>query len=151
MCFRIGHLAISCLFDHFHILSYSEFLLWNRGELESFLVEITADIFKVRDDKGSGELVDMVLDKTGMKGTGKWTVQQAAELAIVAPTIAASLDSRFLSGLKDEREAASRIFSGEGLKEEINGAVGLVDKKRLIDDDNYLRLNCKLIFLFKTK
>ncbi|GAA0169269.1 dehydrogenase [Lithospermum erythrorhizon] len=107
---------------------------WNRGELESFLVEITADIFKVRDDKGSGELVDMVLDKTGMKGTGKWTVQQAAELAIAAPTIAASLDSRFLSGLKDEREAASRIFSGEGLKEEINGAVGGVDKKRLIDD-----------------
>ena len=58
------------------------FAEWNRGELESFLVEITADIFRVKDEFGEGELVDKVLDKTGMKGTGKWTVQQAAELSI---------------------------------------------------------------------
>lgn len=107
---------------------------WNRGELESFLIEITADIFQVKDfESGHGELVDKILDKTGMKGTGKWTVQQAAELSIAAPTIAASLDSRYLSGLKDEREAAAEIFKGQGLKEEINN-VGVVDKKRLIDD-----------------
>ena len=67
---------------------------WNKGELESFLIEITADIFKVKDDLGEGELVDKILDKTGMKGTGKWTVQQAAELSVAAPTIAASLDCR---------------------------------------------------------
>lgn len=110
------------------------FAEWNRGELESFLIEITADIFQVKDSEtGHGELVDKILDKTGMKGTGKWTVQQAAELSIAAPTIAASLDNRYLSGLKDEREAASQIFKEEGLKEEINN-VGVVDKKRLIDD-----------------
>lgn len=110
------------------------FAEWNRGELESFLIEITADIFQVKDlETGQGELVDKILDKTGMKGTGKWTVQQAAELSIAAPTIAASLDSRYLSGLKDEREAASQIFKEEGLKEEINN-LGVVDKKRLIDD-----------------
>ncbi|CAN4095223.1 unnamed protein product [Withania somnifera] len=110
------------------------FAEWNRGELESFLIEITADIFSVKDEKtGNGELVDKILDKTGMKGTGKWTVQQAAELSIAAPTIAASLDSRYMSGLKEERENASEIFKKEGLKEEIiNGSS--VDKKRLIDD-----------------
>lgn len=78
---------------------HETFTEWNRGELESFLIEITADIFSVADDKGEGELVDKVLDKTGMKGTGKWTVQQAAELSIAAPTIATSLDLRYLSGL----------------------------------------------------
>ncbi|XP_047971012.1 6-phosphogluconate dehydrogenase, decarboxylating 3, chloroplastic-like [Salvia hispanica] len=107
---------------------------WNRGELESFLIEITSDIFKVEDhESGKGHLVDKILDKTGMKGTGKWTVQQAAELSIAAPTIAASLDSRYMSGLKDEREAASEIFRKEGLTEEINN-VGGVDKKKLVDD-----------------
>ncbi|XP_047971013.1 6-phosphogluconate dehydrogenase, decarboxylating 3, chloroplastic-like [Salvia hispanica] len=107
---------------------------WNRGELESFLIEITSDIFKVEDhESGKGHLVDKILDKTGMKGTGKWTVQQAAELSIAAPTIAASLDSRYMSGLKDERQAASEIFRKEGLTEEINN-VGGVDKKKLVDD-----------------
>lgn len=73
---------------------HAVFSEWNKGELESFLVEITADIFAVKDDLADGYLVDKILDKTGMKGTGKWTVQQAAELSIAAPTIAGSLDSR---------------------------------------------------------
>ncbi|OVA15211.1 6-phosphogluconate dehydrogenase [Macleaya cordata] len=81
---------------------------WNKGELLSFLIEITTDIFGIKDDKGDGYLdgylVDKVLDKTGMKGTGKWTVQQAADLSVAAPTIASSLDARFLSGLKEERD-----------------------------------------------
>jgi 6-phosphogluconate dehydrogenase len=77
---------------------HETFFEWNKGELESFLIEITADIFSVPDDKGEGQLVDKVLDKTGMKGTGKWTVQQAAELSVATPTIATSLDLRFLSG-----------------------------------------------------
>ncbi|KAK9102490.1 hypothetical protein Sjap_019744 [Stephania japonica] len=85
---------------------------WNRGELESFLIEITSDIFRVRDRDEEGELVDKILDKTGMKGTGKWTVQQAAELSVAAPTIAASLDSRYLSGLKEERVAAAEVLGG---------------------------------------
>ncbi|XP_073308514.1 6-phosphogluconate dehydrogenase, decarboxylating 1, chloroplastic-like [Primulina huaijiensis] len=108
---------------------------WNRGELESFLIEITGDIFKVEDEEtGSEHLVDKILDKTGMKGTGKWTVQQAAELSIAAPTIAASLDSRYMSALKEEREEAAEIFKKEGLKEEMINNVASVDKKRLVDD-----------------
>ncbi|KAL2621667.1 hypothetical protein R1flu_001872 [Riccia fluitans] len=105
---------------------------WNKGELDSFLIEITADIFSVKDDKGEGELVDKILDKTGMKGTGKWTVQQAAELSVAAPTIAASLDSRFLSGLKEERVAAAEIFAQYGMTDVI--AAQNVDKKKLVDD-----------------
>eukprot|EP00246_Nothoceros_aenigmaticus_P006631 TRINITY_DN1965_c0_g2_i1.p1 TRINITY_DN1965_c0_g2~~TRINITY_DN1965_c0_g2_i1.p1 ORF type:complete len:499 (+),score=116.62 TRINITY_DN1965_c0_g2_i1:77-1573(+) len=111
---------------------HEAFSEWNRGELESFLVEITADIFAVKDDKGNGELVDQILDKTGMKGTGKWTVQQAAELSIAAPTIAASLDSRFLSGLKEERQAAAEIFKQAGVGDIL--ASKDVDKKQLVDD-----------------
>lgn len=104
------------------------FTEWNKGELLSFLIEITADIFGIKDDKGDGYLVDKVLDKTGMKGTGKWTVQQAADLSVAAPTIAASLDSRFLSGLKDERVNAARVFTDMSLTSEP------VDKAKLIDD-----------------
>ncbi|KAK9061800.1 hypothetical protein SSX86_018983 [Deinandra increscens subsp. villosa] len=105
---------------------------WNKGELQSFLVEITADIFGIKDDKGDGYLVDKVLDKTGMKGTGKWTVQQAADLSIAAPTIAASLDSRFLSGLKDERVEAAKVFKSGGFDDIL--ADQKVDKEKLIND-----------------
>ncbi|NP_001406532.1 phosphogluconate dehydrogenase (NADP(+)-dependent, decarboxylating) 1 [Spinacia oleracea] len=108
------------------------FAEWNRGELLSFLIEITADIFGIKDDKGEGYLVDKVLDKTGMKGTGKWTVQQAAELSVAAPTIASSLDSRFLSGLKDERVEAAKVFKAGGVEDTLSDQV--VDKKKLIDD-----------------
>jgi len=69
----------------------------------SFLVEIIVDIFGIEDDKGDGNIVDKVLDKTGMKGTGKWTVQEAANPFVATTTIASSLDSSFLSGLKEER------------------------------------------------
>jgi 6-phosphogluconate dehydrogenase len=71
------------------------FAEWDKGELDSFLMGISSTIFTVKDDQGQeGELVDYVLDKTGAKGTGKWTVQQAAELLTAAPTIAAALDAR---------------------------------------------------------
>eukprot|EP00249_Psilotum_nudum_P016121 c25667_g1_i1 orf=477-1955(-) len=108
------------------------FAEWNKGELESFLIEITADIFTVQDERGEGELVDKVLDKTGMKGTGRWTVQQAAELSIAAPTIAASLDCRFLSGLKEEREIAAKIFKEHGISDVFGS--NTLNKKQLIDD-----------------
>lgn len=108
------------------------FTRWNQGELLSFLIEITADIFSIKDDKGSGHLVDKVLDKTGMKGTGKWTVQQAAELSIAAPTIASSLDSRFLSGLKGERVQASKAFKSIGVDKTLSEEK--IDKQRLIND-----------------
>ncbi|KAG6764135.1 hypothetical protein POTOM_031593 [Populus tomentosa] len=105
---------------------------WNKGELLSFLIEITADIFGVKDDKGEGYLVDKVLDKTGMKGTGKWTVQQAAELSVAAPTIASSLDGRFLSGLKEERVEAAKVFKSSGIRDMLADQV--VDKEKLIHD-----------------
>ncbi|KAG6577161.1 6-phosphogluconate dehydrogenase, decarboxylating 2, chloroplastic-like [Cucurbita moschata] len=107
---------------------------WNRGELESFLIEISADIFKVKDEHGDGELVDKILDKTGMKGTGKWTVQQAAELSIAAPTIAASLDCRYLSGLKEERESAAEVLKEAGLNDSVGSVRSGIDKKKLIED-----------------
>ncbi|XP_028069790.1 uncharacterized protein LOC114272318 [Camellia sinensis] len=71
---------------------------------------------------------------SGMKGTGKWTVQQAAELSVAAPTIAASLDCRYLSGLKKEREVAAEVLREAGLKEEVGAVRSGIDKKRLIDD-----------------
>ncbi|XP_051144530.1 6-phosphogluconate dehydrogenase, decarboxylating 1-like [Andrographis paniculata] len=108
------------------------FLEWNKGELLSFLIEITGEIFGIKDDKGNGFLVDKVLDKTGMKGTGKWTVQQAADLSIAAPTIASSLDSRFLSGLKEERVEAARIFNSIEIGDVLEKQT--VDKKRLVED-----------------
>ncbi|GMP96459.1 hypothetical protein CsSME_00045105 [Camellia sinensis var. sinensis] len=88
----------------------------------------------VKDEYGDGELVDKILDKTGIKGTGKWTVQQAAELSIAAPMIAASLDCRYLSGLKKEREVAAEVLREAGLKEEVGAVRSGIDKKRLIDD-----------------
>ena len=78
---------------------------WNAGELESFLVEITADIFRVKDPESpSALLLDAVLDRAGQKGTGRWTVVAAAELAIAIPTIAAAVDARIVSADKSLRE-----------------------------------------------
>lgn len=81
---------------------------WNKGPLESFLIEITAAIFKVSDDRSGKPLVDVVLDKAGSKGTGKWTAQVALDLAVPIPTIAAAMDARNLSSMKDERVLASQ-------------------------------------------
>lgn len=85
---------------------------WNSTELDSYLIEITYKILGKKDDRtGKGEVVDYVLDKTGMKGTGKWTIQEAAEKAVAAPTMAAALDSRMISGRKEEREEASKVLA----------------------------------------
>ncbi|NLK07951.1 MAG: NADP-dependent phosphogluconate dehydrogenase [Firmicutes bacterium] len=88
------------------------FAQWNQGELESYLIEITADILS-RDDEISGKpLVDVILDKAGQKGTGMWTAQEAMELGVPAPTIAEAVFARALSGLKSEREKAAQILEG---------------------------------------
>jgi 6-phosphogluconate dehydrogenase len=84
---------------------------WNHGPLESFLIEITAKIFRVKDAETGAPLVDKVLDKAGQKGTGKWTAQVALDLAVPIPTIAAAIDARVLSSMKDERVAASKLFT----------------------------------------
>lgn len=90
-----------------------QFARWNDGDLSSYLIEITAKILAKEDDvTGKGYVVDYILDKTGMKGTGRWTVQEAAEQSVAAPTITASLDSRYISGRKAERIEASKILNG---------------------------------------
>ncbi len=83
---------------------------WNRGELNSYLIEITADIFTKTDPETGQPLVDIILDKAGQKGTGKWTLQSALELGVVASTMAAAVDARIVSSLKDDRVAASKIL-----------------------------------------
>ncbi len=85
---------------------------WNRGPLESFLIELTAQILNVRDPKGDGFLVDQVLDKAGQKGTGRWTAQVALEHGVAIPSISAAIDARVLSSTKDERVRASSVLSG---------------------------------------
>jgi len=93
---------------------------WNHGPLESFLIEITAHIFRVKDPETGAPLVDKVLDKAGQKGTGKWTAQIALDLAVPIPTIAAAIDARVLSSMKDERVAASKVLHGPSEKPNIS-------------------------------
>ncbi|MEA1996659.1 MAG: NADP-dependent phosphogluconate dehydrogenase [Gemmatimonadota bacterium] len=88
------------------------FTEWNNGELSSYLIEITADIFRKKDPETGKALVELILDKAGQKGTGKWTSQNAFDLGSPIPTINAAVESRIISAYKDERVAASKVISG---------------------------------------
>ncbi|HCL84770.1 MAG TPA: phosphogluconate dehydrogenase (NADP(+)-dependent, decarboxylating) [Chitinophagaceae bacterium] len=83
---------------------------WNEGELQSYLVEITRDIFMQPDDKTPGRLVDRILDKAGAKGTGKWTSQDSMDLGIPVPVIDIAVSLRDLSAAKEERVQASALY-----------------------------------------
>src|ERR1043165_6199080 len=85
---------------------------WNRGDLESFLIEITAKILRVKDPETGAPLVDQILDKAGQKGTGKWTSAIALDLGVTTPTINAAVDARNISALKDQRVEASKQIGG---------------------------------------
>jgi 6-phosphogluconate dehydrogenase len=85
---------------------------WNQGPLASFLIEITAKILSVKDSETGKPLVDLVQDKAGQKGTGKWTAELALDLGVPIPTIAAALDGRGLSSMKDERVVAEKVIRG---------------------------------------
>jgi 6-phosphogluconate dehydrogenase len=85
---------------------------WNRGELSSFLVEITATIFRKIDPKTGKHLVDMVLDVARQKGTGKWTSQEAMDLQVPLMTVDAAVALRDMSAYHEERAAASRLLRG---------------------------------------
>jgi 6-phosphogluconate dehydrogenase len=85
---------------------------WNRGELESYLIEITADIFTHNDPETGQAVVDLILDEAQQKGTGKWTSQNALDLGVPTPTINAAVESRILSAYKEERTAAAQILTG---------------------------------------
>jgi 6-phosphogluconate dehydrogenase len=85
---------------------------WNRGELESFLIEITSQIFRQKDPLTGGELVDAIVDSTAMKGTGTWTVKEGAEKLSPIPTIASSVDARIISSQRELRQRGSELLVG---------------------------------------
>jgi 6-phosphogluconate dehydrogenase (decarboxylating) len=95
---------------------------WNRGPLESFLIELSAHVCRVADPETGQPLVDVIQDKAGQKGTGKWTAQIALDLAVAIPTIGAAIDARVLSSLKDERVAAGRILAPTDARASFAGA-----------------------------
>lgn len=92
---------------------YEVFKNWNEGEMNSFLIEITRDIFQQKDDLTDGFLVDQILDKAGAKGTGKWTSEQAMEIGVSIPTIDVAVTSRIISAYKEERIKASQLYAKE--------------------------------------
>jgi 6-phosphogluconate dehydrogenase len=85
---------------------------WNAGELKSYLIEITANIFTKTDPDTGGPVVDVILDEAAQKGTGKWTSQNALDVGAPIPTINAAVESRIVSSLKAERVAASKVLRG---------------------------------------
>jgi len=102
------------------------FAEWNTGELKSYLIEITAEIFEKIDAETGRPVVDLILDEAQQKGTGKWTSQNALDVGAPIPTINAAVESRILSGLKAQRVTASRVIRGP--KPEYKG-----NRARLID------------------
>lgn len=102
---------------------YSE---WNKGRLQSFLVEISAQIFEKEDPFGQGMLVDKILDKAKQKGTGKWTSQNAMDIGIPIPTIDIAVSMREISALKPERVLAAKKYD--------QGSIDLPEKQKLISN-----------------
>jgi 6-phosphogluconate dehydrogenase len=96
------------------------FSKWNQGRLQSFLVEITADILNKEDDKGDGYLVDKILDKAKQKGTGKWTSQNAMDLGVPIPSIDIAVSMREISALKKERIQADSLYNNSPIQSNSN-------------------------------
>jgi 6-phosphogluconate dehydrogenase len=105
-CYDVLHNGLGLSNDELHTV----FDDWNKGEMQSFLLEITAEIFLKKDDKTDNRLVDMILDKAGAKGTGKWTSEAALDLQEPIPTIDMAVAARNLSALKDERVMANSLY-----------------------------------------
>lgn len=100
---------------------------FNEGELESYLIEITADIFKVKDD--NGYLVDKILDSAGQKGTGKWTVEASLDCGINTSLITSAVYARFISAMKSQRVAASKVLP-ETISHQVADKASFVEKVR---------------------
>jgi 6-phosphogluconate dehydrogenase len=109
-----------------HDAMHQVFAEWNAGKLDSYLIEITRDILGFRDEAGE-PLLEKILDSAGQKGTGKWTAMSALEMGIPLTLIGEAVLARFLSALKDERVAASKVLGGP---ESLIGG----DQKAFIDD-----------------
>jgi 6-phosphogluconate dehydrogenase len=108
-CYDVLHNGLGLDNDELHKV----FAAWNNGEMKSFLLEITADIFLKKDDKSDNSLVDMILDKAGAKGTGKWTSEAALDLPEPIPTIDMAVMMRNISALKEERIQANNLYHPE--------------------------------------
>lgn len=107
---------------------YDVFDDWNRGELQSYLIEISRDVFSVMDDQGDGYLVDKILDVAGAKGTGKWMSQHALDLGVPSTLVTAAVYARCVSAVKDARVRASQVLQGPPA----NSAAGL-DRAQFIE------------------
>lgn len=104
--YQLMHMGKGLTNDELHKV----YKTWNEGELQSFLVEITRDIFLQPDNKTPNRLIDMILDKAGAKGTGKWTSQDSMDLGIPVPVIDIAVSLRDLSAAKEERVQASAMY-----------------------------------------
>ncbi len=113
------------------------FAEWNRGELDSYLIEITRDILAVKDEQGN-EVVDVILDAAGQKGTGKWTVVAALEDGMPLSLIGEAVFARCLSAAKEERVAASKL-----IKPDVSTFSG--DRKKFVDDLRQALFASKLV------
>ena len=113
---------------------HAVFKKWNEGEMKSFLIEITADIFLKEDDMTKNRLVDMILDKAGAKGTGKWTSQDAMDLGIPVPTIDIAVIMRSFLPIKEERISCMLFYINRNQKDQIR------TKKNLLS-------NCMMLYI----
>lgn len=98
------------------------FKKWNQGRLQSFLIEITRDIFATKDPETGNYLVDMILDKAGAKGTGKWTSQDAMDAGVSIPSIDMAVSMRTISAFKEDRLKAAKLYAPEVHKIETDRA-----------------------------
>src|SRR4051794_26691721 len=118
--------AINPTADEFHQI----FTDWNKGDLDSFLIEITASIFTRKDPETGQPLVELILDKAGQKGTGKWTVGHASEMGVPLSVIGSAVEARILSSMKDERVAASSQLAGPAPKAFTGNRQEIIDAVR---------------------
>jgi 6-phosphogluconate dehydrogenase len=119
--YQLMHEGLDMSNDEIH----NVFADWNKGLLDSYLIEITRDILAYKEADGT-QLVDKILDAAGQKGTGKWTVMDSMEMGMPVTLIAEAVYSRCVSSLKDERVAASKVLKGP------SGKISTADKKDMI-------------------
>ena len=103
---------------------------WNTGDLDSFLIDITSRIFTRKDPETGKPMIDVILDKAGQKGTGKWTLLSAIDLGVVVSTINAAVEARVTSSMKEQRVAASKILHGPAEQAYTGDRQGLIDAVR---------------------